>query len=279
MILTLSGLICASYRCLAILSDPNYCLDNIYQLSTRKHCMWEFNFVAADHLPQMLKTVFLYEIKIVISCINRCDDVPLHRNCWRLWTSNGNQPLGSLPAHQSAVASVETWWTGQNHQLVFSRSLRYVNHIRTKIYTKMEAWLLAIIKVNPISFKTSCLLFLHLYLLMCYLPIIDTFTIRYLYILCIKILLIWLTFHPNFTAGEINFDNFFMKENYDKGQVYPNSKLANVLFTRQLAKKLKGEWGGGEYSINCYYCAFYLLTYEWTVYYIFICLIDRCPSI
>ena len=40
----------------------------------------------------------------------------------------------------------------------------------------------------------------------------------------------------------MNFDNFFMKENYDKQQVYGNSKLANVLFTRQLAKKLKGQF-------------------------------------
>ena len=54
--------------------------------------------------------------------IYRCDDVPLHRNCRWVRTSNGNQPLGSLPAHQSAVASVETWWTGQNHQLVFNCS-------------------------------------------------------------------------------------------------------------------------------------------------------------
>ena len=46
----------------------------------------------------------------------------------------------------------------------------------------------------------------------------------------------------------MNFDNFFMKENYDKAQVYTNSKLANILFTRQLAKKLKGRWCGGDFE-------------------------------
>ena len=39
----------------------------------------------------------------------------------------------------------------------------------------------------------------------------------------------------------MNFDNFFMKENYEKMQVYVNTKLANVLFTLQLSKKLKGK--------------------------------------
>ena len=46
---------------------------------------------------------------------------------------------------------------------------------------------------------------------------------------------------PQYAAGEMDFDDFFNKKNYDRIQVYANSKLANVLFTRQLAKKLKGK--------------------------------------
>ena len=44
-----------------------------------------------------------------------------------------------------------------------------------------------------------------------------------------------------FSAGKINFDDFNYKNGYDKVLAYSNSKLANVLFTRQLAKLLKGE--------------------------------------
>ncbi|XP_045613278.2 retinol dehydrogenase 12 [Procambarus clarkii] len=42
------------------------------------------------------------------------------------------------------------------------------------------------------------------------------------------------------TRGYIPFDDMKYERGYDRMQAYGNSKLANVLFTRQLAKKLKG---------------------------------------
>merc|ERR1719247_1194941 len=42
-------------------------------------------------------------------------------------------------------------------------------------------------------------------------------------------------------SGKMDFDNFnFEKGAYDKNLVYGTSKLANILFTRQLAKEVKG---------------------------------------
>ena len=40
----------------------------------------------------------------------------------------------------------------------------------------------------------------------------------------------------------MNFDDLNMSEKYDKVQAYGNSKLANVLFTHELDKRLKGEY-------------------------------------
>lgn len=39
--------------------------------------------------------------------------------------------------------------------------------------------------------------------------------------------------------GSINFDDLMMEENYDKWEAYANSKLANVLFTYELQRKLE----------------------------------------
>ena len=40
-------------------------------------------------------------------------------------------------------------------------------------------------------------------------------------------------------VGEINFDDINSVNNYNKWTAYSQSKLANILFTRQLAKRLK----------------------------------------
>lgn len=40
--------------------------------------------------------------------------------------------------------------------------------------------------------------------------------------------------------GKINIKDLNSSENYDPGEAYTQSKLANVLFTRELAKKLAG---------------------------------------
>lgn len=41
--------------------------------------------------------------------------------------------------------------------------------------------------------------------------------------------------------GTINLDDLNSEKSYDKAKAYSQSKLANVLFTRCLAKKLQGE--------------------------------------
>ena len=41
--------------------------------------------------------------------------------------------------------------------------------------------------------------------------------------------------------GKIDFNDLNSVENYDSAEAYNQSKLANILFTRELAKKLQGE--------------------------------------
>ena len=41
--------------------------------------------------------------------------------------------------------------------------------------------------------------------------------------------------------GAMNFDDLNSEKSYDKKTAYQQSKLANVLFTRSLAKKLEGQ--------------------------------------
>ena len=43
-----------------------------------------------------------------------------------------------------------------------------------------------------------------------------------------------------YSKGKIHFDNINMENNYDAMNAYAQSKLANVLFTRELAKRTKG---------------------------------------
>jgi len=43
------------------------------------------------------------------------------------------------------------------------------------------------------------------------------------------------------TGGKINFDDLQSEKNYDYMGAYSQSKLANILFTRELAKQLKGK--------------------------------------
>ena len=45
---------------------------------------------------------------------------------------------------------------------------------------------------------------------------------------------------PFFTDGHINFDDINMEKNYNPHGAYCNSKLAIVLSTRELAKRLRG---------------------------------------
>lgn len=40
--------------------------------------------------------------------------------------------------------------------------------------------------------------------------------------------------------GSINLEDINSEKSYDKSKAYSQSKLANVLFTRSLAKKLEG---------------------------------------
>lgn len=40
--------------------------------------------------------------------------------------------------------------------------------------------------------------------------------------------------------GKINFSDLNSAQNYEEGQAYAQSKLANVMFTRELAVRLEG---------------------------------------
>lgn len=40
--------------------------------------------------------------------------------------------------------------------------------------------------------------------------------------------------------GKINVDDLNSEKSYDEGKAYSQSKLANVMFTRELAKRLAG---------------------------------------
>jgi len=42
------------------------------------------------------------------------------------------------------------------------------------------------------------------------------------------------------TRGQINFQDLNSEKSYDPGAAYNQSKLANMLFTRELSKKLEG---------------------------------------
>ena len=44
------------------------------------------------------------------------------------------------------------------------------------------------------------------------------------------------------TGGTINFDDIMSERNYDANRAYCQSKLANILFTKELARRLQGEW-------------------------------------
>lgn len=46
--------------------------------------------------------------------------------------------------------------------------------------------------------------------------------------------------------GKINFEDFNSSESYDAAAAYNQSKLANVLFTRELSRKLKGDLQGNK---------------------------------
>lgn len=42
------------------------------------------------------------------------------------------------------------------------------------------------------------------------------------------------------TRGTMNFDDLNSDQTYDEGDAYAQSKLANILFTRELAERLAG---------------------------------------
>lgn len=52
-----------------------------------------------------------------------------------------------------------------------------------------------------------------------------------------------------YKRGTIDFDNLNSERNYNKGAAYKNSKLANVLFARELAKRLNGT-GVNVYAVS-----------------------------
>lgn len=50
------------------------------------------------------------------------------------------------------------------------------------------------------------------------------------------------------TRGRINFEDLNSEKEYDPGAAYNQSKLANVLFTKELAKRLQGEQSHNEHA-------------------------------
>lgn len=55
------------------------------------------------------------------------------------------------------------------------------------------------------------------------------------------------------TRGEINIADLNSDKSYDKGRAYNQSKLANILFTRELAKRLEGLSLRVCFKLNLYY--------------------------
>jgi len=42
-------------------------------------------------------------------------------------------------------------------------------------------------------------------------------------------------------VGDINFDDISLEKSYGTWKAYEQSKLANILFTKELARRLKGQ--------------------------------------
>ena len=45
----------------------------------------------------------------------------------------------------------------------------------------------------------------------------------------------------SFTGGEINFDDINMDKEYNMHKAYSQSKLANIMFSRELSRRLEGK--------------------------------------
>jgi NAD(P)-dependent dehydrogenase (short-subunit alcohol dehydrogenase family) len=59
------------------------------------------------------------------------------------------------------------------------------------------------------------------------------------------------------TRGKINFDDLNSANDYDPGAAYNQSKLANILFTKELSKKLDGKF------CDCFY---FVLFHQYMAY-------------
>lgn len=62
------------------------------------------------------------------------------------------------------------------------------------------------------------------------------------------------------TRGEINIADLNSDKSYDPGRAYNQSKLANILFTRELAKRLEGLSLRVYYGV-CFKLDLYCVTY------------------